>query len=176
VRVRCGPDVCAESGTTLIETLIACSILIVVVTGLLSMTILATNLTENQGHLAPRATAYAQDKMEQLLSLKYGDTQTDTTVSPVASSGGAGLAVGGSDDPASPVPQYVDYIDQNGNLLASSGSTAPAGWFCERAWRVSSPPGSVNLKEITVTALIRSSVAGAQLSRSTMTALKTFPF
>ena len=30
--------------------------------------------TENQGHLAARTTEYAQDKMEQLLVLAYGDT------------------------------------------------------------------------------------------------------
>jgi hypothetical protein len=59
------PDVGSQTGATLIETTIACGILIVVVAGLLSMVTVATNHTENQGHLVARTTGYTQDKMEQ---------------------------------------------------------------------------------------------------------------
>ena len=57
--------------------------LLVALVGLLSMASLATAITENQGHLGARTTEYAQDKMEQLLELTYGDAQSDTTVFPV---------------------------------------------------------------------------------------------
>ena len=122
--VRCTSEV----GTTLIETTIACAILLVAMAGLMGMSSIATGLTENQGHLAARTTEYAQDKMEQLLALKYGDAQSDTTVFPATNSGGTGLAVGGSVNTAAPAAQYVDYLDQSGNLLVITGNAAPAGW------------------------------------------------
>jgi hypothetical protein len=179
MRTRGKPDVRSETGATLIETMIACAILLVVVVGLLSMITVATNHTENQGHLVSRTTQYAQDKMEQLLALDYDDAQSDTTVYPVAAAGGSGLALGGSADPAAtPVALYVDYLDLSGNLLASVGITPPADWFYKRVWEVSDThiPPVPNLKRITVTTIVRSSVGGALLSRSTMAALKTsFP-
>ena len=63
----------SERGTTLIETVIATSLLLVVTIGLLSMAAIATVYTENHGHLEARTTEYAQDKMEQLLALVYTD-------------------------------------------------------------------------------------------------------
>ena len=41
--------------------------------GLLSMAALATTYTENHGHLEARTTEYAQDKLEQLLTLPFTD-------------------------------------------------------------------------------------------------------
>ena len=162
------------AGTTLIETTIACALLLVAMTGLMGMSSVATMATENQGHLAARTTEYAVDKMEQLLALKYGDTQSDTTVFPTTTSGGTGLAVGGSVTPTAPVASYVDYLDVNGNLLTASGATAPAGWFYKRLWVVSSP--SANLKQITVTTIAARSVGGTRTPQSTIAALKTSPF
>src|SRR4051812_50169528 len=103
-----------EEGTTLIETSIACGILLVTLAGLMSMGTIATMHTENQGHLAPRTTEYAQDKMEQLLALAYGDTSTNTVVFPAVSPGGSGLAVGGSGNTAAPANLYVDLPAKNG--------------------------------------------------------------
>jgi type II secretory pathway pseudopilin PulG len=81
-----------ERGSSLIETLVAAGILIVVVAGLLPVFILATQTTYAQGDVATRVTEYAQDKMEQLLSLNkdniisdgFNDGTTDTTVFPAA--------------------------------------------------------------------------------------------
>src|SRR6185295_6935257 len=78
-----------ERGTTLIETSIASGILLVTLAGLLSIVTIATMHTENQGHLAPRTTEYAQDKMEQLLSIAYNDAASDTVVFPAAAGGGS---------------------------------------------------------------------------------------
>ena len=44
----------AEAGVTLIETTVACGLMVVVLTGLAGMTTLATRMTENEGHLTPR--------------------------------------------------------------------------------------------------------------------------
>src|SRR5437870_6861574 len=112
-----------QAGSTLIETVVASALLLVVLIGLLGAVPMAVAITENQGHLAARTTEYAQDKMEQLLALAYGDTTSDTRVFPATNAGGTGLAVGGSSDPNAPVTGYVDYLDQNGNLLASVGTT-----------------------------------------------------
>ena len=163
-----------ERGTTLIETAVATGLLLVVLAGLLGMTSIATRLTENEGHLSARTTEYAQDKMEQLLVLAYGDASSDTRVFPTTNTGGTGLAVGGSSDPAAPVAGYVDWLDESGTLLSSSGATAPTGWFYERAWAVSAP--STNLKQITVTTTVARSVGGAKAPQSTLVSLKSYPF
>ena len=94
--------------------------------GLLGMAAVATSITENQGHLAARTTEDAVDKMEQLLDLTYGDAQSDTTVFPSKTSGGTGLAVGGSSNPAAPVVGYADYLDANGNILCTTATPCTA--------------------------------------------------
>jgi hypothetical protein len=124
-----------------------------------------------------RTTEYAQDKLEQLMVLAYGDSTSDTRVFPATFAGGSGLSIGGSADPAAPVDLYVDYLDINGNVLAGgAGGAAPATWFYQRVWRVTSP--AANLKQITVTATVRAAAAGGAglIPRSTVTSLKTFPF
>jgi len=165
----------AETGTTLIETMIACSLLFVVMAGLMWLPGMAMLVTENQGHLSARTTEYSVDKMEQLLELTYGDTQSNTTVFPSVNVGGTGLTVGGSSNPAAPVTGYTDYLDQNGNILCSVGSPCtaapPANWYYQRVWQVSTP--SPNLKQITVTTRVIRGFGSGQISRSTVAAFKT---
>lgn len=165
-----------DTGFTLIETMIALGLLAVVAVGILPLGLLATNTTENQGHLMARTTEYAQDKLEQLFALTYGDSTSDTRVFPALNIGGAGLTIGGSTNTAAPVALYVDYLDISGNVVPSAGGAPPATWFYMRAWQVTSP--RVNLKQITVTVRVKAAaLAGAGLApRSTVSALKTFPF
>src|ERR1043166_4676119 len=97
-----------EAGISLIETMIALAILMIVSLGILSMAMISMTTTENQGHLAARTTEYAQDKMEQLLGLQFTDGQggaglgTDTTSIDTVNNtytlgtGGNGLLAGGS--------------------------------------------------------------------------------
>lgn len=164
-----------DTGTTLIEVSIAMAILLVVMAGLMGMAATATSITENQGHLGARTTEYAVDKMEQLLEMTYGDAQSNTAVFPTVNTGGTGFAVGGSSDPAAPVVGYTDYLDQSGNVLCTVATpctaTPPATWFYKRVWQISLP--SANLKQITVTSIVASSIARAQLSQSTVSAYKT---
>ena len=164
-----------QKGMSLMETVVAVAILLIVASGMLATAIVATTTTDNQGHLAARTTEYAQDKMEQLLGLAWGDSTSDTTQMPTANSGGTGLAVGGSTTPTSPTALYVDYLDGSGNLLISSGTTAPSAWFYKRVWAVSLP--STNTKQITVVAVVASNVGGrGTLVQTTLTALKANPF
>ncbi len=179
-----------ESGMSLLETMIALTVLVLVSVGIMSMAAIAIKTTENQGHLQSRAAEYAQDKMEQLLSLAYGDGDppatygTDTTQFPACPpptcTTGTGLAVGGSSDPSNPVSTpgsgYVDYLDTSGNP-----SSASQNWFYIRVWQIDKPTGTTNLKRITVTAQVRNTIGGTQsgagaLPSATVVSLKTSPF
>ena len=162
-----------ERGNTLVETAIASGILLVMLSGLLSMGAVATMHTENQGHLAARTTEYAQDKLEQLLALAYSDSTTNTVVFPAASSGGTGLAVGGGVDTSAPVNGYVDWLGSDGSLLGG-GAAQPAGWSYERVWAITTP--SAGIKQITVTVTVRTAIGGALVPKSTVVALKASQF
>jgi hypothetical protein len=187
-------------GMSLLETMIALTLLLIVTVGVMSLATVAVETTENQGHLQSRVAEYAQDKMEQLVSLAYGDGDTggcggaacgtDTTVfpscspqtiNPAACTTGTGLAVGGSSDPSAPVTTpgngYVDYLDNAGNP-----SSVSQNWYYIRVWKVEYPiAGNTTLKRITVTAQVRSTVGGTgsgagALPTATVASLKTAPF
>lgn len=166
----------SEQGTSLVEVLIASAILITLMAGLMSMMGLAIKTTENQGHLAARTTEYAQDKMEQLLALSFTDTVSDTRTFPATNSGGSGLAVGGSADPEAPVDLYTDYLDENGNLLASAGGAAPSGWFYKRVWKIELVSGSTTLKKITVATSTSRGFGGTMKPTAYLAVLKSSPF
>jgi prepilin-type N-terminal cleavage/methylation domain-containing protein len=166
-----------EQGFSLVEMLIAILVLAIVAAGVMPLAVIAVSTTENQGHLMARSTEYAQDKLEQLLTLAYGDVTSDTRVFPATFNGGSGLTLGGSADPSAPVALYVDYLDIDGNVLpAGAGVDGPETWFYQRVWSVAQEGG--NLKRVTVTATVRASAVGGAglIPRSTVTALKTFPF
>jgi prepilin-type N-terminal cleavage/methylation domain-containing protein len=181
----------SQAGMSLLETLIALAILLIVAAGIMGLATTATSTTETQGHLASRTTEYAQDKMEQLLALAFCDgppntTATDTTVFPaVVNATGTGLggctnpggnpptaSAGGSLSTTSPTAGYVDYLDASGNLVSSAAS-----WEYIRVWQISVPTGSSGLKQISVLAQAHYSIGSqGQVPRSTVVALKTFPF
>lgn len=175
----------SETGLTLIETTIACAMLLVAMIGLLSMAGLATVYTENHGHLEARTAEYAQDKMEQLLAISFTDQVTDTTQFPAvaAASTGSGLAIGGSETTSTPVDKYVDWLAYNGDLKGG-GTTAPSDWYYERVWRICymQPTGgcadspATGVKQITVVTVVRTSVGRAIIPKSTVVALKASQF
>lgn len=165
-----------EGGFSLIEVMVAMCILLVVAAGMLPMGLLASKAVENQGHLSARTTEYAQDKLEQLLALSFGDVTSDTRAFPATSTGGSGLAIGGSADTTAPVATYVDYLQQDGTLIP--GGVAGANWFYQRVWRVEFMPGSTTLKRVSVTSTVRQGAHGGvgAVPVSTVTALKSRPF
>src|SRR5262245_7873887 len=136
-----------EAGISLLETMIALAILMIVSLGILSMAMISMTTTENQGHLAARTTEYAQDKMEQLLGLAFTDgasgsnTGTDNTSiddtnnTDTLGTGGTGLYAGGSLNTSAPLDGYVDYLDANGNPLGG-GAAKPANAFYIRVWQI----------------------------------------
>lgn len=179
----------AQAGLTVMETVIALAMLVIVATGVMGLAAVAVSTTETQGHLAARTAEYAQDKMEQLLALKFcdggtsGTSGTDTTVFPAVAGTGTGLA--GCSDMTNGVPQaggglsltaptagYVDYLDASGNLVGSA-----ANWEYIRVWQITVPAGTTGLKQVSVLTQARRAVGGGlTLPQSTVAALKTFPF
>ena len=100
--------------------------MLTVLAGLASMGAIATVHTENEGHLSPRTIDYAQDKMEQLPALAYTDSsEQDRVVFPATTSGGTGLAVGGST--TAPVIGYVDWLESTGACSAAERPRRQAG-------------------------------------------------
>lgn len=167
----------AEDGLGLLEVVVALSLMLVLALGILPLGVVALSITENQGHLSARTTEYSQDKMEQLLSLTYNDASTDTRVFPSALAGGTGLVVGGNSNPnTTPVAGYVDYLDVNGNLVASAGSTAPTGWFYRRVWQISLPSGTNLMKRVAVTTIVAHAFPYGRTPQTTLVAMKTSPF
>ncbi|MBI2817407.1 MAG: prepilin-type N-terminal cleavage/methylation domain-containing protein [Acidobacteria bacterium] len=169
-----------EAGMTLIETVIALGILLVVSTGIMTIALVAITTTETQGHLAARTAEYAQDKMEQLSSLSYADSVSDTTQFPSVNFGGTGLLPGGSSDPDSPEDGYTDYLDASGTPMAvGEDGAAPDGWYFKRVWEISYPAGTLTMKQLTVTAIVAfnaTSTGSGKTVQATVTGLKTSPF
>jgi prepilin-type N-terminal cleavage/methylation domain-containing protein len=176
-----------QAGMTLLETMIALAVLLIVATGVMGIAAVTVSTTETQGHLAARTTEYAQDKMEQLLALKFcdGDTSgtsgTDTTVFPAVVGTGTGLAgcsdmtagtaqSGGGLSTTAPTTGYVDYLDASGNLVAASGN-----WEYIRVWQITAQ--GTSMKQVSVKAQARHAVGtNGRLPEATVVALKTFPF
>ncbi len=174
----------SERGVTLLETVVALSILLIVALSLLPLGVLAISTTETQGHLVARVTEYSQDKMEQLLSLAFNDSVADTrarVATPFGTtSGGTGLAVGGSANPAAPAALYVDYLDALGTPVDATGTAAPAGWFYRRVWQISLVPvpvGAPAVKQVAVTTTVARRVGSVGVvPRTTVISQKTLPF
>jgi hypothetical protein len=180
-----------QAGSMLLEVAIASAVVLIVATGVMTLTVTALTTTENQGHLMARTAEYSQDKMEQLMALAYCDASSDTTQVPTVATGGVGLAgcpipldtpatgtgIGGSSNFASPVTGYVDYLDISGNVLTSSG-TQPAGSFYMRVWQISAGPGGVTaMKQITVTTKVLNEVGSNGVNpQTTVVSLKCYPF
>ncbi len=145
------PSKSAQAGFTLVETLVACLVLLVGVVAVMSLFGVSARENYTQGRLGVWLTLYAQNKLGQLNALDFNDSLTDTTVWPPATTGGTGLcnlAPGqscGSVDPAHPVTGFVDYLDASGNLLGGA-----AGAAFVRQWEIVADVTG-QMKTITVT-------------------------
>jgi Tfp pilus assembly protein PilV len=156
-----------EQGSTLVETLIAAAILLIVTMGLLSLFSIAAIKNANQGDDATRTVEYANDKMEQLMALEYdrygNDTDSDTRTWPtcitgntsstnvVASCGGTGLAAGGNATIGYAVTGYSDYIfAASGTSNSGIVSINSTGADYTRQWMIQDTDLSNGVKTITV--------------------------
>src|SRR5258708_27894883 len=78
----------SQRGMSLVETLIALTILIIVAAGVMCLAVVALSTPETQGHLVARTPDSAPDKMGHLMALGFsaagtdGPSGTTTTVFP----------------------------------------------------------------------------------------------
>jgi len=164
------------SGVTLIETMVAILVALVGVFGLGSLVFDATVVNKNQGAEKTRATVYAQDKMEKLLSLDFlsctqaasSQPTTCNTTGITGSGWTSGLLAGGPlsssqvtgppvavNCPAAPGAAigYTDFLDINGQQLTGACSGAASGVSYVREWTITDltpPTGGPSLKAISV--------------------------
>ncbi len=166
-----------DRGLSLIETMVAVLIALFAVFSLGAIIFTASVTGKNQGSEVTRATIYAQDKMEKLLSL---GAQTQTPVNPpdfssctkpassqpsqcnttgiTGSSWATGLLAGGSISATTPScssvsPGYADFLDVNGIQLTGGGCASFSNIAYIREWQITdlvSPTGGPAMKQITV--------------------------
>ena len=135
-------------GFTLVEVLLAMTLLVVGVSTLASLTALATR-ANTAAITTTRASLLATQKMEQLRALTWGydaagrpiaDTTTDLTMFPPGG-GGAGLSVA----PAGALLQntfgYCDFLDASGTPLGA-GTDPPARATFVRRWSIEPLPSN----------------------------------
>lgn len=163
-----------QAGVSLLETLIATSILLVGVVGVMSLFSVSALQNANQGENATRTTEYAQDKMESLMALSFNDGSTDTRTYPAGATGGTGLggtmaasATVGGLSIGSPVSNYVDYLDTAGTLSTSSTNAAYI-----RVWQITTD-STARVKTITViAAATRTNGAAFAAAQTTLSCYK----
>lgn len=134
-----------DKGVTLVETMVAVAIALVGVFGMGDVIFQASVTNKNRGTELTRATIYAQDKLEKLLSLDFTNCTQSASSQPATcnttnisdASWTQGLLAGGpissSQTTGPPVALicpdasglsigYMDFLDANGNQLPQSGS------------------------------------------------------
>jgi Tfp pilus assembly protein PilV len=171
-----------DSGVTLIETLIAVLIAVVGLFSVGGLIFQAMVTNKNQGTEVTRATIYAQDKMEKLLSLNFSNCTQAASALPsscnttnVSASGWTdGLLAGGAIGPSvqATCPSsgasvgYIDFLDSNGIQLPGStaatgcSSITPSSISYVRMWEVTdvASTGGPTLKQISVAVYSQSAV------------------
>jgi Tfp pilus assembly protein PilV len=171
-----------ESGVTLIETLIAVLIAVVGLFSVGGLIFQGTVTNKNQGTEVTRATIYAQDKMEKLLSLDFTACTQASSSQPLscnttninATGWTEGLLAGGAIGPSvqATCPSsgasvgYIDFLDGNGiQLPGSSAATGcsgitPSAISFVRMWQITDIPstGGPAIKQISVAVYSQSAV------------------
>jgi type II secretory pathway pseudopilin PulG len=141
----------AEAGFSLVETLVATTMLALALTALAELLVISVknNAVAKNGTFT---SVLATQKMEQLRSLTYGfdllglpisDTTTDTAVSPETPTGGKGLAPSSTNTLRASTDGYVDYLDPYGQSLGG-GTVIPDNTAYIRRWMIEPMPTNPN--------------------------------
>jgi len=162
-----------EQGVSLIETLIAVLIAVIGLFSLGALIFQGTVTNKNQGTEVTRATIYAQDKMEKLLSLDFSNcTQSASsqasscnTTNINAAGWTQGLVAAGTVGPLQATCPtsgasvgYIDFLDNNGIQLpgataaTSCSAITPSNITYVRMWQITdlSVTGGPAIKQISV--------------------------
>ena len=145
-----------ERGSSLLEVLVATTILVTGLAALAQLFMLGTR-ANLQARQTTMAAILAQQKMEQLRGLAWSvdaglpvsDLTTDTTVVPETDSGGTGLTPSPADALERNVAGYADFIDRYGSVLGG-GQTPPAGSVYLRRWSIEPLSGSADTLRLEV--------------------------
>jgi prepilin-type N-terminal cleavage/methylation domain-containing protein len=141
----------AERGFSILEVLIATSVMTVAVAALAQLFSVSTR-ANNSAKSTTYASILAQQKMEQLRGLTWGfdvlglpmsDTTTNTTVVPESSAGGTGLSPSPDGTLGKNTAGFCDFLNKNGQWIAG-GSTAPQGAYYVRRWSIEPLPTNPN--------------------------------
>ena len=155
-----------EGGFSLLEVLVASSIMAVALTTLAQLFVMSTNANRS-AKTTTYAAVLAQQKMEQLRGLAWGfdnlglpitDISTNTAKVPEEANGGTGLSPGGS--VGGNVAGYCDFLDKNGNSLGT-GPTPLAGTVYIRRWSIEPLPTNPNNTLVLQVLVTRSRDRGA---------------
>jgi type II secretory pathway pseudopilin PulG len=152
-----------ESGTTLVEVLVATLILI---SGVLTMAQMFTISTKSNmsSRRTTLTTVLAEQKLEQLRALTWGfdpqglpvsDFSTDTAVEPESPNGGSGLQPSPPTALQENTPGYVDHVDVSGQIVGNAAQP-PAAAVYTRRWSIEPLPTNPNntlILQVLVTAL-----------------------
>lgn len=141
----------AERGFSLLETLVAVTIMTAGLAALAQMFVIGTQ-SNRSARVTTFAATLADEKMEQLRGLTWGfdtlglplsDTSTDTTQVPAAATGGTGLTPSPAGSLAANTAGYCDFLDENGGSLGG-GTTPPANTVYVRRWSIEPLPTNPN--------------------------------
>jgi type II secretory pathway pseudopilin PulG len=108
-------------GFTLVETLIATSVVVTVVAGLAQLFALSVRFTRESGQFGAALVA-AQDKLESLGALRF---TYDDTGQPITD---PRLAASPANTLNESVGPYVDWLDQGGNVVPEAGASYVRRW------------------------------------------------
>jgi type II secretory pathway pseudopilin PulG len=131
-----------EHGFSLVETMMAVSLLAFGVSALAQVAMVAVRASMASERLSVAQQA-ARERLEQLRGLTWtsdgtlpiSDWTTDLTRTPSVASGGAGLGVSPGSALTSNTAGYCDFLDPSGRWLAA-GTRAPAGAAWIRRWSI----------------------------------------
>ncbi len=123
------------AGFTLLEVVIALAVLGISALAFAGVFAMGASTSHAQSDQS-QAVVICQSKLEQLRTLSFGDTESDTTQPAPYPCTGTGLAPGGSTSQA--VSGYSDYVDASGDEVSQSASQF------ERFWDISDPSGNLD--------------------------------
>jgi type II secretory pathway pseudopilin PulG len=133
-------------GFTLVETIVATTILAATLL-LLGQVVIAATLATSDATALSYATVLAAQKMEQLRALAMSvdaggvpatDTSTDTAAVPEQAIGGTGLALSPSSAADIDTSGYVDFLDAGGASLGGGSPSARTAYV--RRWSIVADP------------------------------------
>jgi len=164
----------SPKGVSLVETMVAVLISMIVMTMLGGVIFTATVQNKNQGVEMSRVTVYAQDKIETLMNLGWYDCTEATPPSECNTTGisgsgwNQGLKAGGTLTYQATCPTsgtalgYIDYLDATGTQFTGADCSAVGTYAYLRQWKVTdvitTGAGAPGLKRIDVIVWSRNAV------------------